>query len=96
MVLLTQVFLIDYKHYLLKSARKSNVWAPIDQPSVIVDIGTANGIWALEMAATYINSKVIGIDIKPPLMQQGGPKNLEFKAGNVNESLPLEDGTVDL
>ncbi|KAI9311543.1 S-adenosyl-L-methionine-dependent methyltransferase, partial [Dichotomocladium elegans] len=62
----------------------------------ILDLGTANGIWALEMAALYPTSTVIGIDIKPPSLQQaGGLKNLKYIQANINEPLPLADASVD-
>ena len=85
-----------FQHYLLKSARKTNVWAPIQQPGTIVDIGTGNGIWALEMATEHPNAQVVGIDLKPPMIQQAGPKNLRYVEANVFERLPLDDASVDL
>ncbi|KAI7849785.1 S-adenosyl-L-methionine-dependent methyltransferase [Circinella umbellata] len=85
------------QHYLLKSARKSNACAPIEKPTTIVDIGTANGIWAIEMAAEHFNARVIGIDIKPPTTHQQvtGPKNLSYVEADINDPLPLEDASVD-
>ncbi|ORZ01022.1 S-adenosyl-L-methionine-dependent methyltransferase [Syncephalastrum racemosum] len=63
----------------------------------IIDIGTANGIWALEMATTYMDAEVIGIDLRaPPSAQQAAaPKNLRYIESNVNEGLPLPDESVD-
>ncbi|KAI9244944.1 S-adenosyl-L-methionine-dependent methyltransferase [Phascolomyces articulosus] len=86
---------LQRQHYLLKSARKTNAWAPIEKPTTIVDIGTANGIWALEMAAEHFNAQVIGIDIKPPMSHQVGPKNLSYVEADINDRLPLEDASVD-
>ncbi|KAI9497280.1 S-adenosyl-L-methionine-dependent methyltransferase [Zychaea mexicana] len=87
--------MIVYNHYLLKSARKTNTWAPIQEPTTIVDVGTANGIWALEMAAEHVNAQVIGLDLKPPTTHQVGPKNLSYIEADINDSLPLEDASVD-
>lgn len=39
--------------------------APIDSGKQrILDIGTGTGIWAVDMADTYPNAKVIGTDLR--------------------------------
>jgi ubiquinone/menaquinone biosynthesis C-methylase UbiE len=80
---------------LLKSARKSNAWGPIEESMTIVDVGTGNGIWALEMASEQLNCKVIGLDLRPPSEQQGKPKNLNFYEADITEIWPLESASVD-
>ncbi|EPB89357.1 hypothetical protein HMPREF1544_03866 [Mucor circinelloides 1006PhL] len=86
---------LQRQHYLLKSTRKGNTWAPIESPKVIVEAGTANGIWALEMATQYKESQVLGLDLKPPAFQHGNPTNLRYNQTNVNEPWPMADATVD-
>ncbi|KAF7726204.1 hypothetical protein EC973_009002 [Apophysomyces ossiformis] len=86
---------LQRQHYLLKSARKANVWAPVESPKVIVDSGTGNGIWALEMASYFGQAQVLGIDIRPPPEQQSGPKNLRFVEANIMETWPMADNAVD-
>lgn len=87
---------LQRQHYLLKSTRKGNTWAPIESPNVIVEAGTANGIWALEMATQYPNSQVLGLDLKPPAFQHGNPANLRYNQTNINEPWPMNDNSVDL
>lgn len=70
--------------------------APIKNPKIILDLGSAGGIWALEMAATFPDTEVIGIDIQPPPLQQNAPKNLKFIESNIYEKFPLADASVDL
>lgn len=82
-------------HYLLKSARKSNTWCEIEESMTIVDVGTGNGIWALEMASEQLNCKVIGLDLRPPSEQQGKPKNLNYHEADITEIWPLESNSVD-
>ncbi|KAG1098769.1 hypothetical protein G6F42_017936 [Rhizopus arrhizus] len=77
---------LQRQHYLLKSTRKGNTWAPIESPKVIVEAGTANGIWALEMATQYKESQVLGLDLKPPAFQHGNPTNLRYNQTNCNSS----------
>lgn len=87
---------LQRQHYLLKSTRKGNTWAPIKSPNVIVEAGTANGIWALEMATEYTNAQVLGLDLKPPAFQHGNPTNLRYNQTNINEPWPMNDDSVDL
>ncbi|GAA5813065.1 hypothetical protein MFLAVUS_006532 [Mucor flavus] len=86
---------LQRQHYLLKSTRKGNTWAPIESPKFIVEAGTGNGIWALEMANQYTESQVLGIDLKPPVFQHGNPTNLRYNQTNLNESWPMNDNSVD-
>lgn len=84
------------QHYLLKSARKANTWASFDDTGpVIVDVGTGNGIWALEMANQYPTAQVFGLDQLYLDQHRGGPDNLRFcHCDVVNEPWPISD--VDL
>ncbi|CEP15274.1 hypothetical protein [Parasitella parasitica] len=82
-------------HYLLKSARKSNTWGEIGGSMTIVDVGTGNGIWALEMASEQLDCKVIGLDLRPPSEQQGRPKNLNYHEADITEIWPFESNSVD-
>ncbi|KAG2232050.1 hypothetical protein INT48_009398 [Thamnidium elegans] len=86
---------LQRQHYLLKSARKSNIWGVIEDGMTIVDVGTGNGIWALEMASEQLNCKVIGLDLRPPAEQQGKPKNLNYHEADITETWPLESESVD-
>lgn len=86
---------LQRQHYLLKSTRKGNVWAPISSPKVIVEAGTGNGIWALEMATQYKDAKVLGLDLKPPAFHHGNPANLQYTQTNLSESWPMNDNSVD-
>jgi methylase of polypeptide subunit release factors len=71
------------------------VWAPIESPKVILESGTGNGIWALEMAAHYTDSKIIGMDLSPPTIQYGNPNNLSYNQTNINEAWPVAKESVD-
>lgn len=86
---------LQRQHYLLKSTRKGNTWAPIQSPKVIVEAGTRNGIWALEMATQYSNSQVLGLDLKPPGLQAGSPSNLRYNQTDITESWPMNDNSID-
>ncbi|KAI5856821.1 S-adenosyl-L-methionine-dependent methyltransferase [Tricharina praecox] len=53
--------------------------APIDSGKQrILDIGTGTGIWAVDMADTYPNAKVIGTDLSP-IQPKWVPPNCRFE-----------------
>ncbi|KAG1437123.1 hypothetical protein G6F56_013257 [Rhizopus delemar] len=83
-------------HYLLKSARKTNTACTLSESMTILDIGTGNGIWALEIATEQPKSTVIGLDIRPPAEPQGKPKNLTFMEADITKPWPLESNSIDL
>lgn len=39
--------------------------APLEDPELVLDIGTGTGIWALDFADTHPDAQVIGTDVKP-------------------------------
>ncbi|KAI9318953.1 S-adenosyl-L-methionine-dependent methyltransferase [Dichotomocladium elegans] len=88
---------LQRQHYLLKSARKANAWAPVDfsQPLTILDVGTGNGIWALEMAQREVHCNVIGLDVRVPLDHAIRPKNLRYVQADLHQQWPLESDSVD-
>jgi ubiquinone/menaquinone biosynthesis C-methylase UbiE len=97
---------LDFQHYMLRAALRGNYAAPIDTPSSILDIGTGTGRWARELAATFPNATVIGVDLNPPplddVSEQGQgqghddelrPANYTFVPGNILEGLSFADGS---
>jgi ubiquinone/menaquinone biosynthesis C-methylase UbiE len=95
---------LDFQHYMLRYAFQGNYAAPIGSPSSILDAGTGTGRWAIEMAHAFPNANVIGIDVKPPAVDQQAsfgagvdlrPPNYSFVPGNLLEGLSFADGSFD-
>ncbi|UOE95212.1 class I SAM-dependent methyltransferase [Alkalihalobacillus sp. LMS39] len=65
----------------------------------IIDIGTANGLFARDIARN--GSEVVGIDLSPRLIEQAKQMNvsdklpIEYIVGNV-EKLPFKNDTVEV
>ncbi len=95
---------LDFQHYILRFAFQGNYAAPISQPASILDVGTGTGRWAIEMAQTFPQARVIGMDVVQPAVDEAAerstgldlrPSNYQFMAGNVLEGLPFPDASFD-
>ncbi len=95
---------LDFQHYMLRHAFQGNFAAPIMDPISILDAGTGTGRWAIELAYAFPNANVIGLDVKPPAVDQQAnagagmdvrPPNYSFVPGNLLEGLSFNDGAFD-
>lgn len=95
---------LDFQHYMLRFAFRGNYAAPLRDPARILDAGTGTGRWAIEMAQHFPRADVVGVDIKPPAVDERGanspnadprPMNYRFIPGNLLEGLPFPDGSFD-
>jgi methylase of polypeptide subunit release factors len=59
----------------------------------IVDAGTGNGIWALEIASENADCQIIGLDLRPPSEQS--LSNLKFQEADITKQWPLSSDSVD-
>ncbi|HEY3325691.1 MAG TPA: malonyl-ACP O-methyltransferase BioC [Novimethylophilus sp.] len=75
-------------------------------PQVILDAGCGTGLGTSRLAQRYKNSRVLALDIAPPMLQLAAARQpwlsrlawrsrQAFVCGDI-EALPLEDGSVDL
>lgn len=95
---------LDFQHYMLRFAFQGNFAAPIAQPASVLDVGTGTGRWAIEMAFAFPDANVIGLDVKPPAVDERAdrrpdsdarPPNYTFVAGNLFEGLPFAEKSFD-
>ncbi|MGH2504736.1 MAG: class I SAM-dependent methyltransferase, partial [Ktedonobacterales bacterium] len=95
---------LDFQHYMLRFAFQGNFAAPITNPASILDAGAGTGRWAVEMAQTFPDANVIGVDVKPPAVDERAdalghadprPPNYTFVLANLLEGLPFPDHTFD-
>lgn len=93
---LGEVNRLDFQHYLLNQAIKTNHVAPISPQNTtnILDLGCGTGRWALEMSAEFPQAQITGLDIEPPLIPpEALNANCAFVQGNVLLRLPFPDNT---
>lgn len=79
-------------------------FANIKEGEIVVDLGSGAGIDVFLCANKVKESgQVIGIDITDEMLQrarsnaqEGGYSNVEFKRGDIERRIPVEDNTADL
>lgn len=94
---------LDFQHYMLRATLHGNYAAPIGSPSSILDVGTGTGRWAREMAITFPNANVFGVDVNLPPEETASarraddlrPSNYTFVQGNILEGLTFPDASFD-
>lgn len=97
---------LDFQHFILRQAFQGNYAAPLNHPSSILDVGAGTGRWAKEMAVTFPQAHIIGLDVKEPTADEQHsnaapsaldlrPANYTFVPGNILEGLPFPDASFD-
>ncbi|HET6589347.1 MAG TPA: arsenite methyltransferase [Candidatus Nitrosocosmicus sp.] len=80
------------------------IFADIDEGDTVVDLGSGAGIDVF-LAANLVkeSGKVIGIDMTENMLQKArenadkyGYKKVEFRYGDIEKRIPVEDNSVDL
>jgi SAM-dependent methyltransferase len=87
---------LNRQHALLTDLFGGLSLAPVRDPRSILDAGTGTEIWATEMASTYPNATVVGVDLREePGIPRNLPHNYRYVQGNFLEGLPFNDGSFD-
>ncbi|KAH9212142.1 putative methyltransferase [Leptodontidium sp. 2 PMI_412] len=77
---------LDLHHHIFNLVAEGKLfYAPIDNPSRVLDAGTGTGIWAMDFADQFPGSYVLGTDLSP--IQPGWvPPNLEFEVDDMEDT----------
>lgn len=89
---------LDFQHHLLRQAMSGNYRAPLKRPKNILDVGCGTGRWAQEMAQTFSDANVIGLDIFDPPVETNAsikPSNYQFVMADVLKGLPFSPYQFD-
>lgn len=85
-------FRLDFQHHALFHAIGNHYIAPIHPPlPLILDVGTGTGIWASEMARSFSDSLVVGVDLSDRSFKLPTQENCLLRKGNVVAGLPFPD-----
>ncbi|KAI8096471.1 S-adenosyl-L-methionine-dependent methyltransferase [Halteromyces radiatus] len=90
---------LSLQHTVLKDVFKGNILpiitSSLPKDAKILDIGCGSCDWCVEVANSYSDAQVQGVDMSD-LFPKDGPKNAKFDVYNVLNGLPYEDNTFDL
>ncbi|RSL39382.1 hypothetical protein CEP53_014094 [Fusarium sp. AF-6] len=93
----TQNEVMDINHHTLTLGIGEKLHlAPLDKDKLeyVVDIGTGTGIWAIDFADEYPNTRVVGTDLSP--IQPGWvPPNLQFEIEDCTQEWTFKPDSID-
>jgi ubiquinone/menaquinone biosynthesis C-methylase UbiE len=67
----------------------------LEEGATVLDSGCGPATWTFEMAETYTQSKIHGIDISFVFPETIKPVNVELVIGNIAKHIPYPDNTFD-
>ncbi|KAF9064233.1 S-adenosyl-L-methionine-dependent methyltransferase [Rhodocollybia butyracea] len=87
---------LDDMHYGIAGYLKGLTYAPIRNPSQILELGSGTGAWASDAAATYPGAHVVAADMSPLPESLAVPPNMTYKQMNFLEPFPFRPETFDV
>ncbi|KAF2186779.1 S-adenosyl-L-methionine-dependent methyltransferase [Zopfia rhizophila CBS 207.26] len=68
--------------------------APIQDPQLILDVGTGTGLWAIDMADSFPEAEVIGTDLSPTQANMV-PPNVRFEVDDACSEWTYQESSFD-
>ncbi|KAF2263573.1 S-adenosyl-L-methionine-dependent methyltransferase [Lojkania enalia] len=68
--------------------------APIEDPKMILDVGTGTGLWAIDMADHFPNAEIIATDLSPAQVM-GAPPNIHFEVDDASSEWTYPESSID-
>ncbi len=98
---------LDLQHAILKTALAGNVFAPVEEPTRVLDLAAGSGIWCVEVARQFPHARVMGTDLDPKPLHalqvrlaraHGFPGNCMFEPHPIDvlRKLPFQSGAFSL
>ncbi|GCF08821.1 class I SAM-dependent methyltransferase [Dictyobacter arantiisoli] len=86
---------LEFQHFFLKGVLHTNYQAPLDKTSLqaILDVGSGTGRWVIEMAQSFPQATVTGLDLVETAITD--PPNILFVQHNALDGLPFANDCFD-
>ncbi|KAF2274311.1 S-adenosyl-L-methionine-dependent methyltransferase [Westerdykella ornata] len=68
--------------------------APIQDPQMILDVGTGTGLWAIDMADYFPSAEIIGTDLSP-IQATTAPPNIRFEVDDASAEWTYPENSFD-
>jgi SAM-dependent methyltransferase len=85
---------LDVQHYAMRETLRSNFLAPIEEPSLVLDVGCGTGRWGFEVCEQFAGALVVGLDLVAGESERHLSR-YRFVKGNVLTGLPFLEGQFD-
>ncbi|MCJ1385848.1 hypothetical protein MMC17_008972 [Xylographa soralifera] len=72
------------------------IFPPLDAPKNVLDLGYGAASWAVEVAESYPDCEVIGVDISPHLKPDDAPENFWPQLDDLNKPFTFQSNSFDL
>jgi ubiquinone/menaquinone biosynthesis C-methylase UbiE len=92
---------LDLQHFLVRAMAKGNYWAPLRNPTSILDVAGGTGRWAMEVAEQFPNANIVNLEIAPtphtgPIYNlKSVPSNYVEIQGDMLKGLPFSNNSFD-
>ncbi|KAF5353608.1 hypothetical protein D9758_013783 [Tetrapyrgos nigripes] len=87
---------LDDMHQGIARYMKRITYAPLQNPSRILELGSGTGAWTIKAAETYPAAQVTAADMSPLPNDLNLPSNVTFKQMNFLESFPFKPESFDV
>jgi hypothetical protein len=82
---------LDVQHYALWQTLRANFLAPVEEPSLVLDVGCGTGRWGLEVCGQFPGTLVVGLGLVAGESERRLSR-YRFVKGDVLRGLPFADG----
>lgn len=89
-------FRMDMQHRCVFLASGSKLFhSPLESPIRVLDLGTGTGVWAIEMAEKFPQTRIYGVDLSP-IQPDWAPENVKFEIDDVEDEWTWPENNFDL
>ncbi|KAF2737681.1 S-adenosyl-L-methionine-dependent methyltransferase [Polyplosphaeria fusca] len=81
-------------HLWLLTLRDKLFLAPLDNPQLILDVGTGTGLWAIDMADHFPGAEIIATDLSPTQISSA-PPNIRFEVDDACSEWTYPENSFD-